>query len=250
MTELPRLALADVPAVSSAEMREIDRLATEDFGIGLPQMMELAGASLARVAAEHFGQNGAPVTVLAGPGNNGGGGLVAARHMVNRGARVHVVLAAPVQRLRPIPRERLATLIEMRVPCCVAPWDLADSELDELLSESELIVDALLGYSAVGPPRGAVAELVERADRSGTAVLSLDLPSGVDPDSGAVLECALRASATMTIALPKSGLLSEVGREYSGQLYVADIGLPAALLARAGVDAGDPFRAGPILRVD
>lgn len=251
MSALLSVPLTEIPAVSAAEMREIDRLAVEDFGIGLAQMMELAGAGLARLAGEAMGgTTGKRVTVLGGPGNNGGGGLVAARHLANRGAEVHVVLAQPVGRLHVAARERLLTLIEMQVLCCVAAWDLADGELDALLAGSDLVIDALLGYSADGPPRGPVRELLEPIARSNTGVLSLDLPSGIDPDSGAVDGAALRATATMTVALPKRGLLTASGRTYSGDLYLADIGLPAALYARAGLHFTDPFLGGPLVRLD
>ena len=251
LSSLPTVQLATLPAVTAAGMREVDRLATEDFGISLAQMMELAGMNLARTA-QHVcsGLTAQKVTVLVGSGGNGGGGLVAARHLANRGAEVQVVLAFPVRRLRPIAEERLATMIEMLVPCRVAAWDLLHGELEELLGGSDLLVDALLGYSADGPPRGPLDELLERAAASGRPVLSLDLPSGLDPDTGTVAGRALRAAATMTIALPKRGLLTPSGRAYSGQLYLADIGLPAALYQRAGLAFADPFGDGPLARLD
>ncbi len=248
---IPRVPLASLPAVNAAQMREVDRLATDEFGISLPQMMELAGANLARVAsAELGGAAGRTVTVLVGPGNNGGGGLVAARHLVNRGAEVHVVLALPVRRLRPVAEERLATLLRMNVPCCVAGWDLDDGDLDGLLAGSDLLVDALLGYSAEGAPRGPLADLLRRAADSGTDVLSLDLPSGLDPDEGTSNGVALQARATMTIALPKAGLRTGTGRAHSGRLYLADIGLPATLYRLAGLAFEDPFVDGPLVRLD
>jgi NAD(P)H-hydrate epimerase len=248
---LPSVSATDLPAVTAGEMRQIDRLAVEDFGIGLAQMMELAGASLARLAAQTMhGTTGKRVTLLGGPGSNGGGGLVAARHLANRGAEIHVVLAQPVGRLHLAAKERLLTLIEMHVPCCVAAWDLAEGELEALLANSDLLIDALLGYSADGPPRGPVRELVEQAIRSNTSVLSLDLPSGIDPDTGAIDGAALRAVATMTVALPKRGLLSSSGRKYIGDLYLADIGLPAALYSRAGLSFADPFLGGSLVRLD
>jgi NAD(P)H-hydrate epimerase len=250
VTSLPSVPLSDLPAVTAGQMREIDRLAEEDFGISLAQMMELAGVSLARLAAETMGRTaGKRVTVLGGPGNNGGGGLVAARHLVNRGTEVHVVLAQPVGRLHGAARERLLALIEMGVPCCVAAWDLAPGDLAALLTDSDLLIDALLGYSADGPPRGPVRDLLERAADSGTTVLSLDLPSGMDPDTGVVNGAALRSAATMTIALPKRGLLTASGRTHSGDLYLADIGLPAPLYARAGLRFADPFLAGPLVHL-
>jgi len=248
---LARVRVTDLPAVGAAEMLEIDRLAVENFGISLAQMMELAGASLARLAGQAMGgTRGKRVTILTGPGNNGGGGLVAARHLANRGAELHVVLAQPVARLHAAAKERLLTLIEMQVLCCVVTWDLADGELEAQLAASDLLIDALLGYSADGPPRGPVSELLEQASRSSRPVLSLDLPSGVDPDSGKVDGAALTAATTMTIALPKRGLLTASGRERAGDLYLADIGLPAALYARAGLHFTDPFVDGPLVRLD
>jgi NAD(P)H-hydrate epimerase len=232
-------------------MREIDRLAVEAFSISLPQMMEMAGANLAHLARAHLrGLANRRVTVLVGPGNNGSGGLVAARYLANRGLDVHVVLALPVRRLRPIAEARLATLIEMQVPCCVAGWDLRDGGLDDLLGGSQLLIDALLGYSVQGGPYGPLADLIASATASGASVLSLDLPSGLDPDSGEVNGKALAASATMTLALPKRGLTTAAGRTHVGQLYLADIGLPAALFRRAGHDFEDPFVAGPLVRLD
>ena len=251
MRTAARVRATDVPAVGAAEMREIDRLAVESFGISLAQMMELAGAGLARLAGEIMGgTTGKRVTVLTGPGNNGGGGLVAARHLVNRGAQLHVVLAQPVGRLHAAAKERLLTLIEMQVLCCVSTWDLADGELEALLDGSDLLIDALLGYSADGPPRGPVREVLEQAVRSARPVLSLDLPSGVNPDTGAVDGAAFTAATTMTVALPKRGLLTDSGRAHAGDLYLADIGLPAALYARAGLRFTDPFVGGSLVRLD
>jgi len=245
------VSLSDLPAVTASQMREIDRLAVDEFGIDVVQMVELAGLNLAQSAAALLGGiDGRRITLLVGPGNNGAGGLVAARQLANRGADAHVLLALPVGRLCNRARDELATLVAMRVPCCVAEWDLSEGEVDELLAGSDLLIDALLGYGSDGPPRGPIGGLIESAARSGTPVLSLDLPSGIDPDTGVVDDCALRAAATMTVALPKRGLLDERGRECSGRLYLADIGLPAALYQRAGLTFKDPFVGGPIVCLD
>ncbi|MEX2547179.1 MAG: NAD(P)H-hydrate epimerase [Chloroflexota bacterium] len=249
-----RLDVAGIPAATVAEMIEIDRLAVESFGISLPQMMELAGLALARTAADiRETLEDAQLTVLVGPGNNGGGGLVAARHIANRGARVRVILARPVAQLTAIARERVATLVEMRIPVCVSPWDLADGELDTELRGSDLIIDALLGYSARGPARGEIAQLIPRVIASGTPVLSLDLPSGIDPDGGddgrnddGVM---IDAAATMAVALPKRGIAAADGRRRAGTIYLADIGLPAELYRRAGLQFADPFADGLVVRL-
>lgn len=247
----PRLTVAGVPAVDAPLMHEVDRLAIDEFGIELAQMMELAGASLARLAQTlHGALAGQQVTVLVGPGGNGGGGLVAARHLANRGAQVHCVLAVPAARLRPLQAERLATLIAMGVRCCAVPWDVNDGELDELLGQSGLVLDALLGYSAAGALRGELGQLVSAVSRQATPVISLDVPTGIDPTTGRAADVALRAVATLALALPKSGLLRGDGPAHRGSLYLADIGLPKALYARLGLAHPDPFAGGSPVGLD
>ena len=249
---IPTVSLDLVPTVTAAEMAEVDRLATDVFGISLLQMMELAGAHLADLAVERLGGDlrDRPVLVAVGPGNNGGGGLVAARHLVNRGARVRVVLARPARRLSEAGRHQLATLLEMGVSCCMAVYDISDAEIDHELAEADLVVDAVLGYRGRGAPHDEVATLVERISAAEGRILSLDLPSGVDPDSGVAAEPAIRASATLTIALPKAGLSTEPGRAHSGDLFLADIGLPTALYERIGLTVETPFATGRLVRLE
>jgi NAD(P)H-hydrate epimerase len=231
-----------VPSVSAPEMRQLDRLAVDTFGIELVQMMELAGAAVAEVARQEFGPLAARrVIVLVGPGNNGAGGLVAARHLVNRGASVEVVLGLPVRQLPAIARERLATLIAMGVPCSVAGWDIGEHELARTLVERDIVVDALLGYGARGAPGGSIEMLVRAA---------ATVRRSVDPDSGAARDPAVTATATVTLALPKRGLLAPSARPHVGRLYLADIGLPGALYRRAGLGVETPFGDGPIVLLD
>ncbi len=245
---LPAVAL---PAIGAATMRSIDRLAVDEFGILVPQMMEVAAARLADVASHELdGLAGARLVILAGPGNNGATGIVAARHLVTRGASVHVILARPVNQLAPISRDRLATLIAMSVRCCVAVWDMSGEELDQILRDSDLIVDALLGLGASGPAQDGVADLIRRTGAAGRRVLSLDVPSGTDPDTGEPHDVAIHASATMAVGLPKAGLLTDAGLARAGRIYVADNGLPAELYRLAGLSVDRPFRDGPLIRLD
>lgn len=248
----PSLALDDIPAVSAAQMGEVDRLATDVFGIGLLQMMELAGSHLAELAVHQLGGDARDrrVLVAVGPGNNGGGGLVAARHLVDRGARVRVVLARPARRLSEAGRHQLATLLEMGVSCCMAIYDISGAEIDHELAEADLVIDAVLGYRGRGAPHDEVATLVERIETADGRILSLDIPSGVDPDSGTVADPSVRAAATLVLALPKAGLLTATGGSATGDLYLADIGLPAALYERIGLTVGTPFAVGRIVRLE
>jgi len=251
-SSFPSSPASSVPAVTAAQMAEVDRLAVEDFGIEIHQMMEQAGSHLAELVRAELGGDlrDRRVIVAVGPGNNGGGGLAAARHLANRGASVRVILARPVNRLSEPARHQLATLLEMSVDCCVAIYDVPDEELDRELASADAIVDAILGYRASGPPHDGVGWLVDRIARATAPVISLDLPSGIDPDTGEAAGAAVRATATLTLALPKPGLLSETGREHAGRIHLGDIGLPAALFRRIGVEVGTPFAPGRIVRLE
>jgi len=249
---VPALRAADVSTVTAAQMADVDRSAVEDFGITLLQMMEQAGSHLADVVRMEAGGDlrEQRVVVAVGPGNNGGGGLVAARHLVNRGASVRVVLARPALRMSEAARHQLATLIAMGAHCCVATYDLTDEELEHVLVNADVVVDAVLGYRIHGAPRDEAERLIGFIVRAGRPVVSLDLPSGVDPDTGEAAGIAITATATLTLALPKPGLFRGEGPDRAGRVYLGDIGLPEALYAGLGISAGQPFSAGRIVLVD
>lgn len=239
-----------LPSVTAQEMREVDRLMVEELGIGLLQMMEHAGRNLTEVARALVGGelSGRKVVVLVGPGNNGGGGMVAARHLANGGASVVVVLAQEPARLREIPAHQHATLLRTGVritvfgsggtddlACCLGPCDLA--------------IDALLGYSLDRAPRGRIAEMIRQADRSGRPILALDLPSGLHPDTGEASDPCIRAHTTLTLALPKRGLLAPRAKPYVGRLWVGDIGVPPTVYARVGLNVGPVFSRAAVIPV-
>lgn len=247
-----RAVTSAAPAVTAEVMAQVDRLAVDRYGIDLLQMMEQAGSHLAEVVRIELRGDlrDRVVIVAAGPGNNGGGGLAAARHLANRGAVVHVVLARPALRATGAARHQLATLLAMGIPCCVAGYDLTPGDLDTTLAGADVIVDAVLGYNADGAPRGEVAQLIAAVVRAGRSVVSLDLPSGIDPDSGDAPGVAIRAQATLTLALPKLGLLTERGAPHAGRIYLGDLGLPAALYAELGLRTGPIFATGRLLLLD
>ena len=216
----PRITTSDVPWLTVEQMAEADRMAIGEFGIELLQMMEHAGSGLAAVT--DLLQPRGPVVVLAGGGNNGGGGLCAARHLTNRGRDVQVVLAS--SRLGPAAEHHLRTLAEMGVSSLPSP------------GEAAIVVDALVGYGLAGPLRGRAAELAAWAnDRH---VVSLDFPSGHGFDG------AVNPDATVTLALPKQGLRAV------RPLFLADLGLPARLWKRLGLEVGPLFSSGPILQIE
>ena len=187
----------NVPSVTVEQMREVDRLMIEEYGILLIQMMENAGRSLATLVSDiaPIGEN---VLVLAGGGNNGGGGLVAARHLSNLGAQVRVILSAGANELREMPAHQASILMKMGVE--TLEWKPSDeARLAAAFSAHGVIVDALLGYSLSGSPRGGAARLIEMANASGKPIVALDVPSGVSATDGRVYEPAIRATATATV---------------------------------------------------
>jgi NAD(P)H-hydrate epimerase len=222
-------------------MAEVDRLMIERFGIPLMQMMENAGRALAEQARRMLAGRlaGRRVVLLCGAGNNGGGGMVAARHLHNRGAHALVKLAAEPARLKQVPALQWNTLQALGL----------DSQSDPDLTAADLIIDALLGYGLRGDPRGLIAEWIEQANRSGRPILALDAPSGLDTTTGQAGWPCVRATATLTLALPKTGLLAQPAAPFVGELYLADIGVPPELYRLLGIEAGPQFETDSIVRL-
>jgi len=227
----PVRAASAVPTVAVAQMRRVDELMIGTVHVGLAQMMENAGRSLADLAVRRF--NPGSVLVLVGVGNNGGGGLVAARHLANRGLRVTTVLTGT-----PSP----GSLVEEQLRAAAASAAVA---VDEPLG-ADLVVDALVGYGLSGALRGRVAELAAWANRQDFPMLALDGPSGLDLDTGLAHPGAVRATATMTLALPKPALIHALE---VGELYLADISVPRQVYAELGISITSLFSDGPVVRL-
>jgi NAD(P)H-hydrate epimerase len=225
--------------ISVDQMRDVDRVAME-LGLTLTRMMENAGANLAWLASVMLGGevSGRRITVLAGPGGNGGGGLVAARRLIGWGADVAVRLASDPGDLAPVPLEQLRLLEQMEAPIGVGA---------AAVGVTELFIDAILGYSQRGSPRGDAAALV--AATADSTVLSLDVPTGLELERGIVGEPAVRAAATLTLALPKEALRAEAARPVVGELYLADISIPATVYDRLGIAYRSPFTGSPIVQL-
>ncbi len=235
-----------LPFVTTVQMIEVDRAMIDDYRIELIQMMENAGRCLAELARQRFLEGdpvGRRVLVLAGRGGNGGGALVSARRLHNAGAQVEVRLSAPAGALAGVAGHQLDILRRMGVAI--------EEGKPGRPAAADLILDGLIGYSLAGAPRGAAAALISWANDSGQPILALDVPSGLDAGTGQVYEPAVRAAATMTLALPKAGLRMPAARAVVGELYLADISVPPALYAGPGLelDVGPIFAAGDLLRV-
>ena len=213
-------------------MKELDRIAIKETGPNLYQMMENAGRSGALAALDMLGKQWkcAMVVVLAGSGGNGGGGICAARHLANRrqGIDVHLCVSSP-EKLGDVPAYQRKIFGSTHGKEC---------ELNQLANiKPDLIIDALVGYSLHGTPTGKTAELIQWANEIDTLTLSFDIPTGVDSTTGETPGQFINATRTVTLALPKTGLLPET----TGALWLADIGIPQAAFQKLGLDYISPF---------
>lgn len=232
MARYPMVDADDLGWLTEAEMTEVDRFMIEDLGISLMQMMENAGRNLADLVISRFGPT--TVTVLAGSGGNGGGGLVAARHLHNRGVDVSVTLGKQLDDLTPVPAHQYGVLERMGMSVRKVP------------RPADVVIDALIGYSLRGAPRGPLGELVAAMRQIGGRIVSLDTPSGLNVTDGSTPGAAVKADITMTLALPKIGLRNS---PTVGELYVADISVPPSIYHDIGVGPAPDFTQSTIIQV-
>ena len=234
-----------IPYLTTGQMIEVDRAMMEDYRIDLIQMMENAGRNLAHLARNRFFDRDPRdkiVVVLAGAGGNGGGALVCARRLSNFGAAVLVYTTKPIENIKSVPAHQLDILRRMGMPIGTA------SKLKQS-AQPDLIIDGIIGYSLKGTPRGTAADMIRWANSQAAPVLALDAPSGIDTTTGTVFEPAIRATATMTLALSKEGLRAAGVLDYVGELYLADISVPPQLYKSLGLDVAPIFAEGEIIRL-
>ena len=248
IAELP--VVRDVPSVTAEQMAEVDRLAAADFATGVDLLMENASRQVAAAARHRLGGRvaGKRVVGLVGPGNNGGDTAGALRHLANWGANVLAIVATEQARLGSATRVQLGRLLTSTTWPAAGVKDATGMPSVEI-PQADLVLDGLLGFSAKGAPRDMIGTLVGVANRSGTPILAVDIPSGLDASTGATPWETIRAVATVTLALPKAGLLVPGARQFVGDLLLADIGVPHAAFAKLGIDTTRLFVDGDLVRV-
>lgn len=217
MTPTARLSSSGLPHLSSAQVKEVDALAAERFGISVDWLMEAAGWQVAGFCTEM-------TAVVCGAGNNAGDGLAAARHL-HRWGRLASVSCAGIERLRGPAARELEALRRIGVE--------VSGELD--LVGALMVADAIFGTGISRAPEGRFAEWVEAINGSGLPVVAVDVPSGLDADSGVAYAPAVRATTTVTLGLPKAGLTIADGPRLAGEIWVADIGVPFQAYAALGI---------------
>jgi len=230
---------AMTPILTSREMREADRRATEELGIPGAVLMENAARGACDVLAERLGSlRGKHIAIVCGKGNNGGDGLALARLAAIEGAEVTCALVAPPEELSGDAAAQYAILSAF-APDSLVRW----STFARRDRTYDAVVDALLGTGAQGAPRGGFATAVRWINRQSGFTFALDVPTGIDSDTGIAAGEAVRADATATMATLKPGLLLNDGAECAGDVRVVHIGAPRSLYGGARLELLDRDRA-------
>jgi NAD(P)H-hydrate epimerase len=237
-------AAAAYGSLSADEVAALDAAAVAS-GVSVMQLMEIAGWQVARCAWQVLHHAPGRVAVVAGRGNNGGDGMVAARHLVAWGCSVRaVVVAESAQSLR----ELLAAHVESaRNGGVHTSFATSTESVREAVRGAALVLDALLGTGLRGAPRDADAAAI--AGMEHTHVVAVDVPSGLDATTGEAHQPCVRAAATCTLTAMKRGLWTQSGRAQAGAITVADIGMPLAAWRAAGLQAPHLVRGGELLQL-
>lgn len=240
----PAALVARFGSLTAADVTALDAAAAVS-GVEVAQLMETAGWQVARcVHAAVQEWNGRRIVVVAGSGNNGGDALVAARHLLAWGLSVETYVVAHPERWR------LARLTEplRRLGIQVTIDTAAAALLERLGSTSDtVVVDGLLGTGMTAAPRPTHSQIILAM---GTAsVVSVDIPSGLDATSGKPFVPTVRARRTCTLAAMKAGLWTPAAREYAGDIWVADIGIPQVAWRLIGQPAPTGVTVGELLPV-
>ena len=206
-----------LPSLTSGQVKEVDSLAQERYGVSVDWLMEAAGWQVARFCRGR-------TAIVCGVGNNAGDGLAAARHL-HRWGRLSAVSCIDAGRLRGAAARELEALHKLRVP--------VSSELE--LDGAQIVVDALFGTGLSRPPDGTFAAWIDAINVSRLRVVAVDLPSGLDGDSGVAYAPTVSAHTTVTLGLPKPGLLKGDGPSLAGEVWVADIGVPFEAYSDIGI---------------
>jgi NAD(P)H-hydrate epimerase len=214
--------------VTGTEMQTLDHRTITEAHIPSTVLMERAGEGIVRHLEEHCGPlRGKTITILCGKGNNGGDGLVVARLLHRRRARIHVMLLTPITDLSRDSAAMYRRLVRVAGRAVIDRFRSAD-QARPLLTSSDILVDALLGTGLSSVVTGTYGEAIDLINSARKPVIAVDIPSGLHADTGAILGRAIRATLTVTCGLPKLGLYVGAGIDQAGAIRIVDIGIPPA----------------------
>ncbi|GAB4264276.1 NAD(P)H-hydrate dehydratase [Thermincola ferriacetica] len=219
--------------VTAEEMQNLDKLTIDQVGIPGVVLMENAGLQVVKVIKEILGEvPGKQVAVFAGKGNNGGDGFVIARHLLNMGAEVKVLLNGEPADITGDAKVNLNILQNMGQKIFTINNSNSLNIVKLTLVYTDLIVDAVFGTGFKGAVNDHMGKIISLINESGKPVVAVDIPSGLEANTGQVHGPCIRATHTVTFGLPKLGLTIHPGKEYAGQLHIADISIPPDLVKK------------------
>ena len=213
--------------VTAHQMRELDRRTIHEAGVPGKTLMERAGSGVVSAMEETFGAlKGKTVTIFCGKGNNGGDGFVVARLLRQKRSAVQVCLLAHTRDLKGDAKLMYQRFVKGagRSKVLSAP---SPDHVHQLVRDSRMLVDALLGTGTSSPIIGPYHEAIQAMNASEAPTVAVDLPSGIDADTGATLGTAVQADMTVTFGNPKLGLFLEAGIDHAGRVHCVDIGIPS-----------------------
>lgn len=208
----------------SEEMAKLDKLAVER-GLSIRQMMELAGWHMLGVFTDLKISKKNKILIVCGKGNKGGDGLSCARHLSNFGYDVEIILME--KEISADANHHLKLLRYMNIS--INYYEQVKDQIEDRIQDADVFVDALIGYSLKGSPRGDYGDLIMKLNESGKKIISYDIPTGIEASTGRCNEPFVRAFSTLTLALPKKAFKEEKARVFTGKLFLGDIGIPGFL---------------------
>jgi len=211
-------------------MREIDRRTIEELGISSLVLMESAGLALVDEIEQRTGGERLRITVVCGPGNNGGDGMVAARHLADRGHEVITFLAVPRSSFSGDAKVQLRTMTRLDMDVAVLSSASSYERAFRRAAQSDVTLDCLFGTGLTRAVEGPWAQCVRIINSCPGLVVSADVPSGLDARTGHPLGECVTADVTVTFGLPKTGLVIFPGAQFAGEVVVADIGIPRSVI--------------------
>jgi NAD(P)H-hydrate epimerase len=234
----------NLPFISPDQMKEIDRIMAEDFGISLNQTLENAGQNLAILAREKFldfKPQGKKVIVIASPGANGGGVMVAARKLKICDAEVSILLSDKKGKFSKETVHQFSLCQKMKIPTV------------DTIQSADLIIDGMLSYDFQGNPSEKESRIIEMVNNSKAPVIALDTPSGLDLSVGRPGDPTVKAEATMIVALPKYGHFRQKSAAYVGELFLADINVPIEVFETLKIESENlkrVFGENPLVKIN
>lgn len=240
MSKIPQIkTYAGLPTVTAEKMKKLDSDSSVKYGIKQEVLMENAGKALAQETLSFAFEKlkiepkDLKAAVFCGRGNNGGDGLVCARYLKKSGCKVKIYIAAPSEKgYGELVAANILKAKEEEIEIKLADVD----SLPEIEKESflfDILIDALLGISALGKPAGAIKRLIQIMNKTGKDIVAADIPSGISPDTGHHSGVFVKASLTVTFGFAKTGLMAAHAQKNIGLLKVADIGYPKEIIEEA-----------------